>query len=388
MLVDVQLPLSWINVTFAFLEVICSITLIVVATPAIAACIPVVGTACFCIQKVYLRTSRQVRLMDLEAKAPLCTQFLETLAGVTTIRAFGWASSYRKRNDVLLDKSQIPFYLLATVQNWLVLVLELMTAGLVTSIIGIAVGIRSKVDPGFLGLALVSAMDIGLTFRLLITYWTDFEISLSAVGRIREFATTPSEHQTVHPANLPDQWPRDGSVTFDGFSASYSEGGKFVLKDINLKIEAGEKIGLCGRTGSGKSSLVAALFGLLHHEEGQILFDNISVTDISLSILRSKIIALPQEPFFLKGTIRHNLAPWTPEDNRPSVSDEQMEGALQQVQLLAKLHSLAEEGQSALDLNLDKVETLLSQGERQLFCLARAILMDAKIVVLDEATSR
>jgi ATP-binding cassette subfamily C (CFTR/MRP) protein 1 len=388
MLVDVQLPLSWINVTFAILEVICSITLMVIATPAVAACIPVIGAVCFCIQNIYLRTSRQVRLMDLEAKAPLCTQFLETLAGVITIRAFGWASSYRKRNDVLLDKSQVPFYLLATVQNWLVLVLELMTAGLVTLVIGIAVSIRSEVDPGFLGLALVSAMDIGLTFRLLITYWTDFEISLSAVGRIREFATTPSEQQTINASDLPEQWPRNSVVTFKGFSASYSEGGKLALNNVNLRIEAGEKIGLCGRTGSGKSSLVAALFGLLHHKEGQILLDGISITDFSLSILRSNLIALPQEPFFLKGTVRYNLAPWAPEENRPSVSDEQMEVALQQVQLFDKLNNVVEEGQYALDLDLDKVETLLSQGERQLFCLARAILMDAKIVVLDEATSR
>jgi ATP-binding cassette subfamily C (CFTR/MRP) protein 1 len=96
--------------------------------------------------------------MDLEAKAPLCTHFLGSLAGIVTIRAFGWASAYRKKNSMFLDRSQVPFYLLFAIQNWLNLVLELMVAGLITVICGLAVGLRSKVDPGYLGLALVSAV--------------------------------------------------------------------------------------------------------------------------------------------------------------------------------------------------------------------------------------
>jgi ATP-binding cassette subfamily C (CFTR/MRP) protein 1 len=179
-----------------------------------------------------------------------------------------------------------------------------------------------------------------------------------------------------------------GSVVYRKFSASYTEGGKSVLKDVDLDIKAGEKIGLCGRTGSGKSSLVVTLFGLLHQQEGEILIDGIPTTDVSLSVLRSKIIALPQDSFFLRGTVRNNLAPWNAEEQRLPVSDDRMKDALKQVQLWDKLSAALEPDQSALDVSLDNVENLLSQGERQLFCLARAILMDGKIVVLDEATSR
>ena len=230
-------------------------------------------------------------------------------------------------------------------------------------------------------------MDLGWSFRLIILAWTELETSLSAVTRIRQFTATPAEEQIAQ-TDPPEGWPMHGSIAFKNFAASYTDGGKLVLKGIDLNIASGEKIGLCGRTGSGKSSLVATLFGLLHRQEGEILIDDVPTKDISLAVLRSKIIALPQDSFFLRGTVRYNLAPWSAEETRRPVSDDLMKDALQQVQLWDKLGAAADPQQSALDVSLDNAESLFSQGERQLFCLARAILMDGKIVVLDEATSR
>ena len=139
-------------------------------------------------------------------------------------------------------------------------------------------------------------MDLGVGFRIIIIYWTELETSLSAVVRILQFQATPSEQKELVTADPPESWPKNGHVSFHNLAASYSEEGRQILNGINLDIKAGEKIGLCGRTGSGKSSLVASLFGLLHQRDGQILIDDIPTTDVSLSALRSKIIALPQEP--------------------------------------------------------------------------------------------
>jgi ABC-type multidrug transport system fused ATPase/permease subunit len=162
-LVDNHLQYSWINATSGVYQITSSAILLMLATPQVAACIPFLCGAGYLIQRVYLRTSRQIRLMDLEAKAPLCTHFLETLAGVVTIRSFGWSDDYRRKNKEYLDRSQIPVYLLFAIQNWLNLVLELMVTGLITIIVGLAVALRTKVDPGFLGLALVGSVSVAIS---------------------------------------------------------------------------------------------------------------------------------------------------------------------------------------------------------------------------------
>jgi ATP-binding cassette, subfamily C (CFTR/MRP), member 1 len=170
LLVDQPLPSAWLNFVVGVYDIISQIVLITIATPPVAALIPFLGAGSWIVQRVYLRTSRQIRLMDLEAKAPLCTHFLETLAGITTVRAFGWSHAYREKNAGLLNDSQIPFYLLMAIQNWLKLVLELMVAGVVVVLVGLAVALRRKVDPGFLGLALVSAVSTTVNEVFLIWF--------------------------------------------------------------------------------------------------------------------------------------------------------------------------------------------------------------------------
>jgi ATP-binding cassette, subfamily C (CFTR/MRP), member 1 len=231
-------------------------------------------------------------------------------------------------------------------------------------------------------------MDLGVGVRVLIIAWTDLETALSAVARIRHFVTTTPQERDAAGNHVDPLWPTTGSVEFRDLSASYAETSSPILCNINLAIQPGEKIGICGRTGSGKSSLIATLFGLLYNRSGYVFIDGISIDTIPLSILRSNIIAIPQEPFFLGGSVRKNLTSWSSESSGQHVSDADMIDALGKVGLWEKLDLATPPGETGLDTSLDNIDAMFSQGERQLFCLGRAILQDGKIIVLDEATSR
>lgn len=398
------------------LTVAANVGILIAATPFIGSIIPFLLALFWVIQRIYLRTSRQLRIIDLEAKAPLCRHFSETLTGLISIRSFGWVEDFRQQSQNFIVKSQVPFYLLATIQNWLALVLDLTAAGLAILLVGLAVKLRGKIDPGYLALALtglvrihilsehllspqwlieIMQMDLGFLFRELVLDWTMLETSLGAVARIKEFReTTPLELEPDISSQLLDSWPSTGVIKLENVTARYPEDACPVLTDVNIKISCGEKIGICGRSGSGKSSLVSLLFGLLEPEKGGIFIDETDIRTLSPNFYRSKLNSLPQDPFFLPGTVRFNLAPYSSQ----SVSDERMIEVMRKVGLWDKFDNLspgsgasvqakADEWGQGLDAELD-AERLLSSGEKQLFCLARAILRESKILVMDEATSR
>lgn len=388
-IVDSQLNMAFINLTSLGLQMIASTAILLVATAYIAIAIPFLLGILWAIQKVYLRTSKQLRIMDLEAKAPLCTHFLETVSGVVTINAFGWDQSYRERNTELLEKSQVPFYLLASAQNWLTLVLNFVVAGLATVVMAIAVKMRENVDAGYIGLALIEIMDLGSYCENLVVSWTTLETSLGAVARSIDFIDDmPTEEQgRVSP---PPDWLSEGRVEIQGLIASYSETADPTIKDVNLTIHSGEKMAICGRTGSGKSSLASALFGLLHVRQGTIRIDGFDITEVSQDLLRSKMVAIPQDAYFTPGTVRENLSMQRLTEH--IVPDSAMMAALDKVGLLSNFESLAADSSSeegwttALDVELSPAD-MLTRGQMQLFAMARAILSDGQIVLIDEATS-
>lgn len=211
------------------------------------------GAVYFYLQRAYLRTSRQLRLLDLEEKAPLYTQFLETLSGLATIRAFGWGSAVIEANHALVDRSQKPFYLLMIVQRWLVLVLDLTTAALALLLVGLAVRLRGEVDVGLTGVSLVQLISLSETVNLLIQFWTSIETSISAVARIKQFAEDTGEENLLgETQEPPSQWPDKGAIQISELTASYGNGQEYVhqaLDAVSFEIKPGEKVAICGRTG-------------------------------------------------------------------------------------------------------------------------------------------
>lgn len=248
-MIDNDLPQAIDHTVFQALSAIGSAVLIFVGSGYVAAAIPVCIFALYLIQFYYLRTSRQLRLLDIEAKAPLFSQFLETLGGISCIRAYGWTEDYMKRNYDVLDASQKPYYLLLCIQRWLTLVLDLFVAGIAILLVAIATNVHNG-STGFLGAALSNVVSFSTTLQLLVTSWTQLETATGAINRIRTYVSkTICEDLESERDEVPGDWPKYGAVTFTNVSASYQSSLEPVLKQVNLSIRPGEKVAICGRTG-------------------------------------------------------------------------------------------------------------------------------------------
>ncbi|KJZ74702.1 hypothetical protein HIM_05819 [Hirsutella minnesotensis 3608] len=373
-LIDNDLPMAIDQTVFQFLSVIASAVLVFIGSGYVAAAIPACFVALAVIQFYYLRTSRQLRLLDIEAKAPLFSQFLETLNGIACVRAYGWTHNYMDRNHEALNASQKPFYLLWCIQRWLTLVLDLLNAAIAILLVGIATNVQNG-SSAFLGVALFNVIALSSSLQTLITEWTQVETALGAIRRIRSYVTTTAdENLPTENGEVPEDWPKNGSITFKDISASYQSSTEPVLKDISFSIEAGEKVAICGRTGSGKSSLISALLRMLDVESGSISIDGIDISTIPRQEVRGRLNTVPQDPFFLHGSVRLNVDPLE------SADDERI------IEVLRTLN-LWEVFEQHDGLDGDVSDDKLSHGQRQLFCLARALIKPSSIVVMDEATS-
>ncbi|KAI0164007.1 ABC multidrug transporter [Xylariaceae sp. FL1272] len=369
-LVDTELPAALLNTIYVVFLAIAQAGVLASSSPYLVISYPFVAAVLYVLQKFYLRTSKQLRLLDLEAKSPLYTHFLDTTKGVITMRASGFVDENRSKNLRLLDTSQRPAYLLVMIQQWLSCVLNLIVAGLAVLVTVLATELRSSA--GITGASLVTLLSIGEVLSGIILFYTQLETSIGAVSRLTTFNTTvePEERETedIEP---PEDWPQRGEISLRGVSASYREQTEetdqsLALKDITLTILPGEKIAVCGRTGSGKSSFIAVLLKLLDPlstTADNVQIDGLSLARIDRSMLRQRIIAIPQDAVFLPdgSTFFENLDP-------VSVStDGEAESVLKTINLW---DFVAERG----GLKAGMIASTFSQGQRQLFSLARAVL--------------
>ncbi|KAI0124180.1 P-loop containing nucleoside triphosphate hydrolase protein [Xylariales sp. AK1849] len=384
-LCDMVLPGSIINVAFQLGACFVVLALSVTAVGYFAAVLPAVCVVLYFIQRFYLRTSRQLRLLEIEANAPLYSHFIETLSGLVTIRSFGWNREYSSKNRRLLDDSQKPYYLLLCIQRWLVLVLDLVVAGLAVLLVGMAVALRSRLNAGFLGIALVSMINLSHALTNLVQYYTLLETSLGAIARIKDFSeNTPVENLPGEDDSVDPNWPSRGALRFESVSASYGQDTAPVLKDVSFSVEGGEKIGIVGRTGSGKSSSTLAIMRMIDLTSGKIILDGVDLSTLQGSLIRERIICLTQDPFLFPDSIRSNVDPLH------ASSDEAIAEALRKVGLWTVLQDKVSDENGGVAGVLDTLmdTDFLSHGQRQLFCLARAMLKQGQVLILDEPTSR
>lgn len=222
-LVDMDLPLSALNTFATFVLCIAEMVLISVGSYYTAIAFPFLFVALWVVQHTYLRTSRQLRFMDLEAKSPLYALFTESVAGLATLRAFGWRDALEKKHHDLLDRSQRPFYLLYAAQRWLTLVLDLFVTVIAVLVVVLVTQLRGVLPTGLIGVALVNIIQFSQHLKLLMTFWTTLETHIGAISRIKSFTSdTASEHEPQETEQPPSIWPSKGQIVFDNVSAGYT----------------------------------------------------------------------------------------------------------------------------------------------------------------------
>ncbi|RAL02325.1 P-loop containing nucleoside triphosphate hydrolase protein [Aspergillus ibericus CBS 121593] len=334
---------------------------------------------CAVVSKRYIKARTTVRRADAEPTADILEHFTSSAAGVMTIRAFGatdrLADQMHQRLDSL-SSARRHFYIF---NRWLGLQMSLVGVLFSTGTGIILMSSSSVIDPSLIGFSLSFSMGFSQAVFQAINTFGMLETYMNAAGNIIAYSEMEPENQGGQEA--PDNWPSKGAVEVKSLDVSYSTDLPLVLKNVSCSIEGATRVGIVGRTGAGKSSLTLALLRLIEHQAGSIIVDGIDISTIKLQSLRSRIAFIPQDPVLFSGTVRSNL------DYFHQIPEATLNDALKRVKLLAEGPEEENTGLFTLDTPISAGGANMSEGQRQLLCLARILIKDPKIIILDEATS-
>ncbi|KAF2457048.1 multidrug resistance-associated protein 1 [Lineolata rhizophorae] len=358
-----------------------TLVVISVSTPVFIALIIPLGALYLYIQRYYLRTSRELKRLDSVTKSPIYAHFQESLAGISTIRAYRQQKRFSLENEWRMDANLRAYFPSISANRWLAVRLEFIGSVIILGASGfaiISVSAGSGLSAGMVGLSMSYALQITQSLNWIVRQTVEVETNIVSVERVLEYARLPSEAPEIISRNRPPiSWPSQGAVSFNNFSTRYRPGLDLVLKDINLKFKPHEKIGVVGRTGAGKSSLTLSLFRIIEPAQGYVEIDKLNTSTIGLLDLRQRLAIIPQDAALFEGTVRDNLDP------RHVHDDTELWSVLDHARL--KQHVSAMPGK--LDAAIHEGGSNLSQGQRQLISLARAMLVPSRVLVLDEATA-
>ncbi|NWY57630.1 MRP7 protein, partial [Chionis minor] len=332
----------------------------------------------FSIQRYYRRTSRELKRLYSVTLSPIYTHFSETLLGLSSIRAMRATQRFELENQLHLEQNQRCLFASNTVMQWLDIRLQMIGVSVITAIAGIAIIQHQKQlgNPGLVGLALSYALSVTNLLSGLISSFTLTETMMVSVERTEEYTTDMPMEPQERLVQVAADWPSQGLVEFQQVVLAYRAGLPNALDGVSFTVYPGEKVGIVGRTGSGKSTLFLALFRMLELKSGRILLDGVDSQLVGLEDLRSRLAIIPQDPFLFSGSIRENLDP------QGKRTDAELHEVLEQCHLQDAVTQMG-----GLDSEVGERGKSLSVGQRQLVCLARALLTQTKVLCIDEATA-
>ncbi|KAM4606989.1 ATP-binding cassette sub-family C member 2 isoform 2-T2 [Polymixia lowei] len=375
--VDEAIPQSFRSWILCLLGVLGTLFVICLATPFFTIVIIPLAVVYYFVQRFYVATSRQLRRLDSVSRSPIYSHFGETVSGLSVIRAYGHQERFLKHNEDTIDENLKSVYPWIVSNRWLAIRLEFLGNLVVFFAALFAVMSRESLDSGLVGLSISYALNVTQTLNWLVRMTSELETNIVAVERVSEYTELENEAKWVTGTRPPEKWPEAGRLQFDNYKVRYRPELDLVLHGITCNIDSTEKIGIVGRTGAGKSSLTNCLFRIIEAADGRILIDGTDISTIGLHDLRSRLTIIPQDPVLFSGTLRMNLDPFE------TFSDEDIWRVLE----LSHLKDYVAGLQEGLHHEVAEGGENLSVGQRQLLCLARALLRKSRILILDEATA-
>ncbi|PVG03951.1 hypothetical protein CPB86DRAFT_748462 [Serendipita vermifera] len=402
---DNQLPNALYQLLRMLAAVVGAIALIFYTFPYLGIAIPFLFALYYAASAFYRRTSIETKRLDSILRSTLYANLGEALTGLSTIHAWRAQDHYLRLVDNAIDGQNRAYILSVLVQRWLAIRLDLLANLLVLGIGFFAVGLRKSSDPSKTGVVLSYTLAITQTLSQMVTQMARSEQEMNAVERLDHYGKLPGEAPPTTNHDPDAKWPERGEIRFENVDMAYRPGLPLVLKGISFDVKAGEKIGIVGRTGAGKSSMLQALFRIVEIEEGgKIEIDGINTKEIGLDILRQRLAVIPQDALLFKGTVRENIDPLNQRTDAELLSAMRRSGLLSRSEEEEGKAKVAADGDQAevtieakgekssasrFDLNASVSEegSNFSAGERQLIALCRALVKESRVIVMDEATS-
>ncbi|XP_061466229.1 ATP-binding cassette sub-family C member 8 isoform X4 [Rhineura floridana] len=379
--IDQHIPATLECLSRSTLLCLSALAVISYVTPVFLIALVPLAVICYFIQKYFRVASRDLQQLDDSTQLPLLSHFSETVEGLTTIRAFRYESRFKQKLLEYTDSNNIASLFLTAANRWLEVRMEYIGACvvLIAAVASITNSLYNNLSSGLVGLGLTYALMVSNYLNWMVRNLADMELQLGAVKRLNGLIKTEAENYKglLSPAQIPQNWPDQGEIQIQNLSVRYDTTLKPVLKHVNAHISPGQKIGICGRTGSGKSSFSLAFFRMVDTFEGRIVIDGIDIAKLPLQTLRSRLSIILQDPILFSGTIRFNLDP------EKKCTDSMLWEALEIAQLKHVVKTLP----GGLDAIVTEGGENFSQGQGQLFCLARAFVRKTSIFIMDEATA-